>query len=160
MLEQTILEKLIRVIEKHAAEMTKDLIQRLLRDPKTSSYQVLEDQVLYAHIFQLYSHLGKWLLRDSAKGEVSTYYSRLGEKWFEEGFALHEMIQVLVTTKRHIWDTIVEKGIIGTTMELDVAVDLIVFLHRFFDMAIYYTIRGYYKPLGMRIGRPEMAEEP
>jgi hypothetical protein len=159
MLERSMLERLIRVIEKNAGEMTEDLRQRLLKDPRTSSFQVLDDRVLYANIFELYSHLGNWLLRDTEKGEVPTYYSSLGERWFEEGFALHEIVQALITTKRHVWDIIVKKGIMGTAKELDAAIDLITFLHRFFDMAIYYSTLGYDRPLGMKIVRTEMAKE-
>jgi hypothetical protein len=151
MLERDMLERLIEVIEKNAREMTEDLKQRLLRDPRTSSYQVLEERALYRNLFELYGHLGNWLLADSEKGEVPTYYSNLGERWFAEGFALHEVVQALVTTKRHIWDAITKKGIMETAQELDAAIDLITLLHRFFDMAVYYTTVGYYKPLGMKI---------
>jgi len=153
MLESSMLERLVRVIEKHAGEMAEDLRQRLLRNPRTSSYQALDDRVLYTNIFELYSHLGNWLLKDTEKGEVPAYYSSLGERWFKEGFALHEIVQALITTKRHVRDIIMEKGMVGKAKELDAAIDFIVVLHRFFDMAIYYTIVGYYRPLGMEIER-------
>jgi hypothetical protein len=159
MLERAMLERLIGVIEKNAAEITEDLKQRLLNDPRTSSYQTLDDEAFYRSLFELYSHLGNWLLADSEKGDIPTYYSTLGERWFEEGFALHEIVKALITTKTHVWDIIVKKGIMGTPRELDAAIDLITFLHRFFDMAIYYTTRGYYRPLGMKIVRIEMAKE-
>lgn len=42
MLESSLLERLIRVIEKHAKEMAEDLRQRLARDHRTSSFQVLD----------------------------------------------------------------------------------------------------------------------
>jgi len=153
MLESSMVERLVQVIEKHAGEMAEDLRQRLLRDPRTSSFQVLDDRVLYKNIFELYSHLGNWLLRDTEKGEVPAYYAGRGERSFEEGFALHEIVQALITTRRHIRDTIAEKGITATAKELDAVIDLITVLHRFFDMAIYYTIVGYYRPLGMEIER-------
>lgn len=156
MLESSMVERLVQVIERHAGEMAEDLRQRLLKDPRTSSFQVLDDRVLYKNIFELYSHLGNWLLRDAEKGELPAYYAGRGERSFEEGFALHEIVQALITTRRHIRDTIAEKGIIATAKELDAVIDLITVLHRFFDMAIYYTIVGYYRPLGMEIERIKM----
>jgi hypothetical protein len=159
MVERSMLERLIRVIEEHAGEMAEDLRQRLLRNPRTSSYQVLDDKVLYVNIFELYSHLGNWLLTDTEKGEVPAYYSSLGERWFKEGFALHEIVQALITTRRHVRDTIAEKGITGTAKELDTVIDLITVLHRFFDMAIYYSIVGYYRPLGMEVERIKIRKE-
>lgn len=139
------LGRLIEMIEDDAASMARELKRRLLSEPKTSSFQTLDDQALYQNIFEIYSRLGHWLLRDTEKGEIRTHYSSIGRQRFEEGFPLDEIIQALVATKKHIWDTIMEKGIMRTARELDSAVDFITFLNRFFDMAIYYTTLGYYR---------------
>ena len=64
------LVRLIEMIENNAASMAKELKEKLLSDPNTSSYQTLVDQTLYQNIFEIYSRLGHWLLRDSEKGEV------------------------------------------------------------------------------------------
>ena len=144
------LVRLIEMIEDDATSMAKELKGRLLSDPKTSSFRTLDDQALYQNIFEIYSRLGHWLLRDTEKGEVKTHYSSIGRQRFEEGFPLDEIIQMLVATKRHIWDTILAKGIMRTTRELDSAVDFITYLNRFFDMAIYYTTLGYYKEVQLQ----------
>ncbi len=144
------LDRLIQMIEKNAGSMAEDLKQKLLSDPETSSYQSLPERTLYENIFEVYSRLGHWLLRDSERGAVRTHYSSIGEQRYEEGFPLHEVIQALVATKRHIWDTVVEKGIMRTAKELDSTVDFITYLNRFFDMAIYYTTLGYYSRLEER----------
>ena len=142
---------LIEMIEKNAGTMAGELKNKLLTDPATPSYQTLDDRILYENIFEVYSRLGYWLLRDSEKGEVPTHYSAIGAQRFREGFPLHQVVQALVATKRHIWDTIMEKGIMRTAKELDSAVDFITYLNRFFDMAIYYTILGYYRALKVKI---------
>ena len=144
------LVKLIEMIEKNAETMAGELKNKLLTDPATPSYQTLDDRILYENIFQVYSRLGYWLLRDSEKGEVPTHYSAIGAQRFREGFPLHQVVQALVATKRHIWDTILEKGIMRTAKELDSAVDFITYLNRFFDMAIYYTTLGYYRALNLK----------
>ena len=144
------LVKLIEMIEKNAETMAGELKNKLLTDPATPSYQTLDDRILYESIFEVYSRLGYWLLRDSEKGEVPTHYSAIGAQRFREGFPLHQVVQALVATKRHIWDTILEKGIMRTAKELDSAVDFITYLNRFFDMAIYYTTLGYYRALNLK----------
>ena len=144
------LVKLIEMIEKNAETMAGELKNKLLTDPATPSYQTLDDRILYENIFEVYSRLGYWLLRDSEKGEVPTHYSAIGAQRFREGFPLHQVVQALVATKRHIWDTIMEKGIMRTAKELDSAVDFITYLNRFFDMAIYYTTLGYYRALNLK----------
>ncbi len=144
------LVKFIEMIEKNAEFMAEELKKKLLSDPTTSSFQSMDDRTLYENIFEVYSRLGHWLLRDTEKGEVPTHYTSIGEQRFEEGFPVHEVIQAMVATKRHIWDTILEKGIMRTAKELDTAVDFITYLNRFFDMAIYYTTLGYYRALKLK----------
>jgi hypothetical protein len=144
------LVNIIEMIEKNAETMAGELKDKLLSDPTTPSYQTLDDRSLYENIFEVYSRLGYWFLRDTEKGEVPTHYSALGAQRFKEGFPLHEVVQVLVATKRHIWDTVLEKGVMGTAKELDSAVDFITYLNRFFDMAIYYTTLGYYRALNLK----------
>lgn len=144
------LVKLIEMIEKNAETMAGELKNKLLTDPATPSYQTLDDRILYENIFEVYSRLGYWLLRDAEKGEVPIHYSAVGAQRFGEGFPLHEVVQALVATKRHIWDTILEKGIMRTAKELDSAVDFITYLNRFFDMAIYHTTLGYYRALNLK----------
>ena len=144
------LVRFIEMIEKNAESMAGELKQKLLTDPATPSYQTLDDRTLYENIFEVYSRLGHWLLRDTEKGEVRTHYSDVGAQRFEEGFPLHEIVQALVTTKRHIWDTVLEKGIMRTAKELDSAIDFITYLNRFFDMAIYYSTRGYFGALSSK----------
>ena len=142
--------KLIHMIEKNAETMAGELKDKLLSDPATPSYQTLDDRTLYENIFEVYSRLGYWLLRDAEKGEVPAHYAALGAQRFKEGFPLHQAVQALVATKRHIWDTILEKGLLVTAKELDSAVDFITYLNRFFDMAIYYTTLGYYRALNLK----------
>ena len=144
------LVRFIEMIEKNAENMAEELKNKLLNDPATPSYQTLDDKTLYQSIFEVYSRLGHWLLRDTEKGEVRAHYSSIGAQRFEEGFPLHEIVQALVTTKRHIWDTVLEKGIMRTAKELDSAIDFITYLNRFFDMAIYYSTRGYFRALSSK----------
>jgi len=141
------LDRLIGMIERHAGSMAEELKEKLVNDPTTSSYKSLDERTIYDNIFEVYSRLGHWLLKDSEKGEVRTHYSNIGAQRFEQGFPLDELIQALVATKRHIWDTVLHRGIMTTAKELDSTIDFITYLNRFFDMAIYYTTLGYYEML-------------
>lgn len=141
------LDGLIGMIERHAGSMAEELKEKLVNDPTTSSYKSLDERTIYDNIFEVYSRLGHWLLKDSEKGEVRTHYSNIGAQRFEQGFPLDELIQALVSTKRHIWDTVLHRGIMTTAKELDSTIDFITYLNRFFDMAIYYTTLGYYEML-------------
>jgi len=143
------IEKMIEMIEKNADKMAEDLKERLITDGTTPSFKVLDERDLYNDIHGIYSHLGYWLLKDPQRGPVQIYYTEMGKKRRMEGFPLPELIQALIVTKKHIWDTVAEKGIMGSAVSLNSAIDLITFLNRFFDFAIYYTVYGYYKSLGV-----------
>jgi hypothetical protein len=147
------LVRFIEMIEKNAEQMAGEMKEKLVTDPATQSYKTVEDSTLYENIFEVYSRLGHWLIKDSEKGELPAHYTAMGEQRFAEGFPLHEVIQATVATKRHIWDTIIEKGIMRTPKELDTAVDFITYLNRFFDMAMYYTALGYYRALHAKTAR-------
>ncbi len=144
------LDRLIGMIERHAGSMAEELKEKLVNDPTTSSYKSLDERTIYDNIFEVYSRLGHWLLKDSEKGEVRTHYSNIGAQRFEQGFPLNELIQALVATKRDIWDTVLHRGIMTTAKELDSTIDFITYLNRFFDMAIYYTTLGYYRELQLQ----------
>ena len=73
------LVNIIEMIEKNAETMAGELKNKLLSDPATLSYQTLDARNLYANIFEVYSQLGYWLLRDTMKGEGPTHYSALGK---------------------------------------------------------------------------------
>ncbi len=143
------LEKMIEMIEKNAPAMAEDLKSRLLNNPDTKSFRTLDDEALYEDIHALYSRIGYWLMRDPEKGDVKSYYMELGKRRRMEGFPLRELVRYLILTKRHIWDTVSQKGLMDAPAELNSGIDLITYLNRFFDFAIYYTTLGYYKSLGV-----------
>jgi len=145
------LEKMIEMIEKNASSMAEDLKERLLNNPDTKSFQTLDDKALYEDIRALYSRLGYWLMRDPEKGDVRSYYTELGKRRRMDGFSLSELVRSLILMKRHIWDTVLQKGIMDAPVELNSGIDLITYLNRFFDFAIYYTTLGYYKSLGVNL---------
>ena len=143
------LEKMIEMIEKNSESMAEDLKDKLLSDPDTKSFQTLDDKVLYEDIHAFYSRLGYWLLRDPEMGDVKSYYTEIGKRRRMEGFSITELVRSLILTKKHVWDAVLEKGIMDAPVELNSGIDFITYLNRFFDFAIYYTTLGYYKSLGV-----------
>ena len=81
------LDRLIVKIERHAGSMSEELKEKLVNDPTTSSYKSLDERTIYDNLFEVYSRLGHWILKDSEKGEVRTHYSNIGAQRFEQGFS-------------------------------------------------------------------------
>ena len=141
-----LIARLVALIEEHADELTTRLVRRLRQDPRTSEYRRFDEAELGRRAHDVYAHLGGWLERTS-EGRVEEEYFRLGETRREEGIALSQVVSALLLTRRNLWQFVDSLG--GETiLELRQQLDLELLVVRFFDRAIYHTIRGYESTTG------------
>ena len=133
--------RLVALIEEHADELTARLVRRLREDPRTSEYRRFDDSELGSRARDVYSHLGVWL-EQTSDGRVEEEYFQLGEKRRAEGLDLSQVVSALLLTRRNLWHFVESLG--GhTVLELRQQLDLELLVVRFFDRAIYHTVRGY-----------------
>jgi hypothetical protein len=136
-------EKLVRLIEDNADTLTKSWLSDVRKNPTTPTYQIFPEEKLYQRAHFVYSQLGHWISRETGKGEVRSYYVKLGEERFKEGFALYEVVSAIILLKRHLWLHILSDGQLSTAFELYQSLELNNRVVLFFDRAVYYTIIGY-----------------
>ena len=67
----------------------------------------------------------------------------LGHIRHSEGIPLSEVVKALILTRRHLWDYVRSAGLVDTTVELYQEEELNMMVGRFFDHAVYYTVKGY-----------------
>jgi hypothetical protein len=67
----------------------------------------------------------------------------LGKKRFAEGIPLSEVVYVLSLTKHHLLEYIRFSGMIDSAVEMHGAQELQRLAGRFFDKAVYYTVRAF-----------------
>ncbi|TFG91783.1 MAG: hypothetical protein E4H15_05165 [Syntrophobacterales bacterium] len=72
----------------------------------------------------------------------------MGAQRRKEGFALSEVIQALITTRRYLWLKVLSDGLLDTALDLHKGLDLNNRVVLFFDRAIYFTAKGYEKGKG------------
>jgi hypothetical protein len=137
--------RLVSLIERNADELTMDWLRDIRDNPNTPTYRGYDENQLYDRAFRVYSHLGKWISRETTKEEIARHYQALGAERRKEGFALSEVIQAIICTRRHLWLKILAEGLIDNVLELNQAMELNNRVVLFFDRAIYYTILGYEK---------------
>lgn len=135
--------RLVNLIESHADELSRNLLLDLKRHVSTPTYHKYDKRELYERAFNVYSHLGKWISQETSKEEIAKHYTALGKKRRREGFALSEVIQALIMTRRHLWLKVMEEGFLDTMLDLNQALELSNRVILFFDRAIYYTAAGY-----------------
>jgi len=138
-------KKLVQMIEQDADMLSKKWLEDVRRRPETPTYHTFDPDELYRRVHLVYSQLGKWVSYETTKEDIATHYTALGAQRRKEGFALSEVIQALILTRRYIWLKVLSDGFLDTALELHQGLDLTNRVVLFFDRAIYYTAKGYEK---------------
>ena len=134
--------RLVHMIEDHAEELTRGLIKDLQANPRTPHYHHLTYEELHYRTYSVYHNLGHWLTGGS-EAPVEANYTDLAKRRFAEGVPLHEIVISLITTKNHLRDYVRSTGLMDSAVELHQERELHRLVDRFFDEAIYYTVRAY-----------------
>jgi hypothetical protein len=136
-------DKLVKLIEKNANQLTKNWLTDVRKHPHTKTYHDYNEEELYNRAFDVYSRLSKWISRETSKEEIYDHYFALGSRRRKEGFALSEVIQAMIITRRHIWLKVMSEGFLDTALDMYKALELNNRVVLFFDRAIHYTAIGY-----------------
>lgn len=136
-------DTMVRMIETHAASLAQQWLDYVRRDPDTFTYHSFPEHKLTARIENVYAHLNHWL-QDADRSEVEEVYRRLGEKRFQEGFQLSEVVKALMVARRIVWQFVEIQGFSGAG-ELYRALEMEDGVNLFFDRAICFTVMGFEK---------------
>jgi hypothetical protein len=134
--------RLVQMIEDHADPLARQVLQELRDDRRTSAYHALSEQDLFARVYDVYHNLGRWVgAEDDAAIEKS--YGDLGRRRRLEGVPVSQVVLALILTKDRLLHFIRSSGFAGSAVELYQEEELTHLVDRFFDKAIYHTIRGH-----------------
>ena len=133
--------RLVALIEKHADQLTSRIVRTVREDPRTHAYARFDDTELGSRARDVYEHLGQWL-ESSAEDDIEREYRRLGEARRRENIPLDQVVMALLLTRRNLWSFVESQGA-DSMLELRQQLDLELLVVRFFDRAIYHTVRGY-----------------
>ena len=133
---------LMRLIEIHADPLTDRLAQRLRTDPRTTAYRRLDEREVRGRAHRVYRNLSRWLYQASEQ-LVEEEYVSLGRERRREGVPLSQVVAALLLTRRNLWEFVESEAAGETALELRQQLELELLVVRFFDRAIYHTVRGY-----------------
>ncbi len=134
--------RLTHLIETHADRLTDRLADRLRTDPRTTAYRRLDDAEIRSRTLRVYRNLGRWL-EQASEEQVEHEYLGLGRARRAEGVPLSQVVAALLLTRRNLWEFIESEAVADTVLELRQELELQLLVVRFFDRAIYHTVRGY-----------------
>jgi len=133
---------LMQQIETHAEKLTEQVIDAVRTSPRTRFLRDLSEEELGRRFFDLFRNLGRWL-SEKSEGEIETIYGDVGRRRCREAVPLSELVYALLLMKQHLWDY-VQKNVIpvseSTLYEEELVAEM---MGRFFDRALYHTVRGY-----------------
>jgi hypothetical protein len=134
--------RLVRLTETHAEELAQGLAKKVRDDPRVASFKEIPAEELKERVFEIYRHLGEWLL-GSSKHEIEQRYREIGMRRARQGVPLSQLIQAIVLTKENLWEFLRSEAILDRAVEIVGEIELLQMLEMFFDRAIYYGALGY-----------------
>lgn len=135
-------DRLIRIIETDAEELTRGTVEKLQTSTRTTSYRKLSYNELYQRAYTVYHNLGHWLW-GTADQVIQAWYNELGEKRCEESVPLAEVLWALVLTKDRLNDYIGACAFADSALELYQLQEFDRLIGHFFDRAVCHTAEGY-----------------
>lgn len=134
--------RLVRLIESHADALASGLEERVQASSQITHFRNLPAQELRERVYEIYRHLGEWLLGKNEL-DIEHRYRQIGARRAHQQVPLSEVIQAIVLTKENLWDFLKSEAVIDRAVEIMGELELLQMLEMFFDRAIYYAVVGY-----------------
>jgi hypothetical protein len=133
---------LMNQIQTHAEQLSEQVIQAVRTSPRTRSMGELSEAELKSRFFDLFRNFGRWL-SEKNEDEIEGTYGEIGRWRCREGMPLNELIYALILVKQHVWDHVLKHVMPASEGRLYEEELLGEMLGKFFDRALYHTVRGY-----------------
>jgi len=134
--------KLVRLIEANSETLAAGLLAKVQTSELTRSYRNVPPEDLKRRVYEIYNHLGEWLL---GKGsfDIEQRYEEIGTRRVHQGVPISELIWVIVLTKENLWEFLQRESLPERPAEAFGELEMLQLLDQFFDRAIYYASVGY-----------------
>src|SRR5579864_6457114 len=83
--------RFVRLIEDHSDALARGLLHKVQRSSRTEAYRYIAPEELSQRVYEVYRHLGEWLL-DKSEADIEARYTQIGTRRAHQGIPLHEVI--------------------------------------------------------------------
>jgi hypothetical protein len=136
------LYRLVRLIETHSNELASALLNRVRSSEATADYYLVPDEDLRERVFEIYRHLGEWLMtRDEF--DLEQRYEKIGARRAKQNVPLSQVAWAIVLTKDNLWQFLKLHSEMERPVEAFGELEMLQLLDLFFDRAIYFAAVGY-----------------
>ncbi len=134
--------KLVRLIETHSDGLALSLLKKVENSEITHDYASVPNEELKERVYEIYRHLGEWLLGKS-RLDIEKRYEEIGARRAQQGVSLSQVFWVIVLTKENLWEFLKKEASPDQPVEIFGELEMLQLLEQFFDKAQYYAAVGY-----------------
>ncbi len=103
--------RLVRLIESHADILATGLERKVTSSEYVSSFRHIPARELRERVYEIYRHLGDWLLGKNQEN-IEQRYREIGARRASQNVPLPEVIQAIVLTKENLWDFLKNEAVL------------------------------------------------
>ena len=138
------LYRLVHLIETHSNELASCLLNRVHNSEATPDYFLVPDEDLKDRVYEIYRHLGEWLIsRDEF--DLQQRYEKIGARRAHQNVPFSQVAWAIVLTKDNLWEFLKSHADVERPVEVFGELEMLQLLDLFFDRAIYFAAVGYEK---------------
>lgn len=134
--------RLVRLIELHSSGLSRSLHNRYRECPKCSAYANVPDRDLTDKVYEVYHHLGEWLL-GKTEADIERCYLEIGAQRAAQGVPASQMVWMICLVRENLWDYLQKHAQLERPAEIFGELELLEMLDKFFHLAIYYASLGH-----------------
>ncbi len=137
-----LLYRLVRLIENHSQSLASCLLSKVQESEHTRDYRNVPSEELKERVYEVYRHLGDWLL-GKTEFDIEQRYLEIGARRARQRVPLSQVAMVIMLTRENLWEFLRKESVMDRPVEVFGELELLQLLEQFFDRAIYYAAVGY-----------------
>ena len=134
--------RLVKLIETHSDGLARSLDHRYRSDKRCSAYANVPEDELRAKVYEVYRHLGEWLM-GKTEADLEHRYLEIGARRFAQGVPASQVVWMISLVRENLWDYLHKHAQLDKPAEIFGEVELLEMLDQFFNRAIYYATLGH-----------------
>ena len=134
--------RLVKLIENHSDGLARSLHNRYRESEKCSAYANVPDSELTEKVYEVYRHLGDWLL-GKTEADIEQRYLEVGAQRAAQGVPVSQVVWMICLVRENLWEYLQKHAELERPAEIFGELELLEMLDKFFHLAIYYAALGH-----------------
>jgi hypothetical protein len=139
--------RLVRLIETHSDTLAGSLLARVQGCSQVAAYDNVPPEELKQRVYEIYRHLGDWLLGKS-EFDIEKRYLEIGARRAQQNVPLSQLVWTIMLTKENLWEFLKKEAVLERPTEVFGELEMLQLLDQFFDRATFYAAVGYERAVG------------